>query len=262
MNQINVTDYGFIISRHVTSANTNNYWNNAVICIRKLYPIRKIVIIDDNSNYNFVKSFYDYKNVTFIQSEFEKSGELLPYYYFHKYKFFKNAVIIHDSIFIHKRFAFEKILGIPCIPLWHFDADKEELQDRNFLVKNLTNNEIIKYKLSLDNKNYIFNENDKNWNGCFGVQSFINLNFLEKIEEKYSILSLVDYVNTRQRRCALERIFGAVFSTECKYLNNNKSLFGNIFRYCKWGYTFNEYLKDKYTKKIIYRPIVKVWTGR
>jgi hypothetical protein len=262
MNKINETDYGFIISRHVTCTNTNNYWNNAIICIRKLYPFRRIVIIDDNSNYTFVKSFFDYKNVTFVQSEFEKCGELLPYYYFHKYKFFKNAVIIHDSVFIHKRVAFEKILGIPCIPLWHFEADSEELTDRNYLVNNLSNNKEIQNKLSFINNKYVIKDNNNKWNGCFGIQSFINLNFLEKIEKKYNVLSLVNYVKTRHNRCALERIFGVIFCIECNFLIYNKSLFGNIFEYCKWGYTFNEYLKDKYNKRIIYRPIVKVWTGR
>ena len=74
--------------------------------------MKKIVIVDDNSNYEYVKSEFDYKNIEIIQSEFPGRGELLPYYYLLKYKFFKNAVIIHDSVFFHKRIPFEKFTNL------------------------------------------------------------------------------------------------------------------------------------------------------
>jgi nucleoside-diphosphate-sugar epimerase len=48
--------YGFIILRHVNSELTNEYWNECVRCIRRFYPLRKIVVIDDNSNKDFVKA--------------------------------------------------------------------------------------------------------------------------------------------------------------------------------------------------------------
>ena len=48
--------YGFIITRYVNSEKTNRYWNQSVKLIRTYYPYRQIVIIDDNSNYDFVKS--------------------------------------------------------------------------------------------------------------------------------------------------------------------------------------------------------------
>ena len=48
--------YGFIITRHVNSEKTNKYWNKCVRCIRKFYPLRKIIIIDDNSNSDFIKA--------------------------------------------------------------------------------------------------------------------------------------------------------------------------------------------------------------
>jgi hypothetical protein len=126
---MDMNDYGFIITRHVNSEKTNKYWNNCVRCIRRLYPFRKIVIIDDNSNQAFVNADYDYKNVVIIQSEFPGRGELLPYYYFLKYAFFKNAVIINDSVFFHKRIHFEKFDKIKVLPLWHFPGDKENVQN-------------------------------------------------------------------------------------------------------------------------------------
>jgi hypothetical protein len=38
-------NYGFIISRHVNSEQTNQYWNQCVKLIRTYYPLKKIVII-------------------------------------------------------------------------------------------------------------------------------------------------------------------------------------------------------------------------
>ena len=100
-------DYGFIITRNVVSEKTNKYWNQCVLCIRRFYPNKKIVIIDDNSNQQFVNAFFDYKNIEVVNSVFKGRGELLPYYYFLKNRYFENAVIIHDSVFFHKRINFE-----------------------------------------------------------------------------------------------------------------------------------------------------------
>ena len=58
-----MNDYGFIITRHVNSELTNKYWNNCVQCLRRFYPYRKIVIIDDNSKKDLVIPFYNYNNV-------------------------------------------------------------------------------------------------------------------------------------------------------------------------------------------------------
>ena len=81
----------FIIIRHVNSEITNNYWIEAYMCIRNIYQDIKIIIIDDNSNYNYIN--YDFRliNTEIIQSEFTKCGELLPYYYFYKNKYAQKA---------------------------------------------------------------------------------------------------------------------------------------------------------------------------
>ena len=80
-------NFGFIMTRHVNSEKTNNYWNNSIRCIRRFYPDTKIIIIDDNSNYEFVKADYEYKNIEIIQSEYKGRGELLPYFYFYKNRY-------------------------------------------------------------------------------------------------------------------------------------------------------------------------------
>lgn len=251
-------NFGFIITRHVNSVKTNNYWNNCVKLLRSLYPSKKIVIIDDNSNYNYVISEFNYKNIEIIKSEFPGRGELLPYYYFLKRKFFENAIIIHDSVFFHKRIPFEKLYGINVLPLWFFYSDKENVDNTKRIVRHLKNNFLIDDNIS-KNLNILGMNNDK-WYGCFGVQSYINLTFLQNIENKYGITNLIPSVTCRRDRCSLERIFGVIFSLESQRLNR-KSLFGNIMKYQKWGYSYHDYMNDL-KNGVIPKSTVKIWTGR
>jgi hypothetical protein len=250
--------FGFIITRHVNSELTNHYWNHSVKLLRQLYPLRKIVIIDDNSDYRYVKADFEYKNVDIIQSEFPRRGELLPYYYFLKYKFFKNAIILHDSVFFHRRIPFERLQHVRVLPLWNFGPDKENSVNTKRIIKSLKNYQAIEYKLN--NDNVIGMPRDK-WYGCFGVQSYINLQFLEKIEHKYGITNLIHAVHNRPDRCCLERIFGCIFFTECPDILKYKSFLGDIMTYQTWGYSYDTYMTNL-KKGTIPKAIVKVWTGR
>lgn len=251
--------FGFIITRHVNSDKTNNYWNHSIKLITRFYPLIKIVVIDDNSNYEYVKSEFDYKNVVIIQSEFPGRGELLPYYYFLKYNFFENAVIIHDSVFFHKRINFEILNGIDVMPLWFFHSDRENVENTKRIAANLTNNTVIYNKVSKDFN--LLGMNKDKWYGCYGVQSYINLNFLKKIENKYRITNLLSVVKSRPDRCSLERIFGSIFCTESHKILKLGSIFGNIMKYQRWGYSYDEYIED-FKKGTIPKAIIKVWTGR
>jgi hypothetical protein len=252
--------FGFIITRHVNSEQTNKYWNHSIKLLRTLYPHRKIVIIDDNSDYKFVKNDFDYSNIEIIQSEYPKRGELLPYIYFFKYKWFENAVILHDSTFIHKRIPFDRF-KVNVLPLWHFPYDKENLPNLLRLNSYLTNNRILKQEL-LDNEINILGIKKNKFNLCFGAQCYINYNFLKKIEEKYKLTNLKNAIHNRKDRCGFERIIGLLFSKECKELLYMKSLFGNIMtHYRSFNYSYNDYIKDFNNKKL-YGIIIKVWTGR
>lgn len=261
-------DFGFIMSRHVNSTETNNYWNHAVQSIKRFYPKKKIIIIDDNSNQSFLKTEFDYENVTIIQSEYNGRGELLPYYYYIKNNWFKNAIIIHDSVFIQRRFKFESLINnkVNVAPLWVFPKIYDAIDVNTIkLTDALSNNNILKKNMQI-NGDYVdtlgFKKQNKIWNGCFGVQSFINRIFLLKNEERFKISNLVSVVKNRTDRCCLERIFGVIF-----YLtngnNNNpvKPLFGNIFKNQKWGYSYKKYTDDVSNKKIK-TGVIKVWTGR
>jgi len=259
--------FGFIITRHVNSEMTNKYWNRCIQCIRYLYHYDKykIVVIDDNSDQNFIKSEFDYKNVEYVQSEFPKRGELLPYYYFYKNHYFDNAVIIHDSVFLHKKVNFNRI-KIPVLPLWHFDFGKEENFNNSLRIAScLTNNYLVKKRL-LNQEDYtvLLHKfvNNTEWNGCFGVQCYINYNFLCKIKEKYNLFNMLNTITCRSDRCCLERIMGVIFNLECSDLIKVNSLLGVITKSVEWGYSYEEYVNDIVKNKKPKYPIVKVWTGR
>lgn len=261
-----MSTYGFIITRHVNSEQTNQYWNQCVKLIRTFYPLRQIIIIDDNSNTEFVKSNFEYTNLTIIQSEYPGRGELLPYIYYLKYKWFPNAIIIHDSLFIHKRIPFEK-MKMPVLPLWHHKYDKDNQSNLLRIASNLSNNQNLfskinkKEEIVLNFKITNTNSND-NFNLCFGSQCYIKLSFLEMLQNKYNITNLVNLIHNRTDRCSLERILGLLFCEECPKLLQIKSLFGDIFNFPKaFAYNYDDYKNDCKQNKII-NLIVKVWTGR
>lgn len=255
-------NFGFILLRHVNSVQTNRYWNRAVKCIHAYYPLKQIVIIDDNSNSAYLQYTHNCINarITVIKSEFHGRGEILPYYYFLKTKFFQNAIIIHDSVFFHKRINFEILVNnnTQVKPLWFFYPDKENIDRSMQLTQTLTNSHGIQQKINMISS--VLAMPDQKWYGCFGCQCFINHNFLLKIEKIYNISKLVNVVKTRADRCCLERILGCIMFTN--YINStNKSIFGNIMKYQTWGYTYDKYISDTSNNKFV-AQVIKVWTGR
>jgi len=256
--------YGFIITRHVNSETTNKYWNCCVQCIRRYYPSHKIIIIDDNSNQLLVKEEREYENVEIIQSEHHGRGELLPFYYLLKRKCFDNAVILHDSVFFHKRIKFENLIigKAKVVSLWHFDGDKENCGNSLKVASVLRNRSEVEAHLNFSNMALGFISTGK-WTGCFGCQCFINLKFLECLENKYAITKMVSSVKNRLDRCSLERIMGILFFLE----GNGKiikltSILGNIFHHQSFEkYKYENYVND-IKRNHLPRGVVKIWTGR
>jgi hypothetical protein len=238
-------DFGFIITRHVNSDKTNRYWNRNVKLLRTFYPRKLIVVIDDNSNPAFLRPFHDYKNFIVVQSEYPGRGELLPYIYYARNKWFERAVIIHDAVFFHKRINFEKFNNFPAISMWHFNNtfNHYHLENSLRIADALNFNDVIKVNL-----------HKKNWVGCFGVQSYIRHNFLTLIMNKYNINNLINVVTCRDDRCSLERIFAIIFYLELKL---TRSIMGDMTTLDIWNRSFDEYIRSKPRA-----PVVKVFTGR
>jgi hypothetical protein len=251
-------DFGFIITRHVKDKTTNEYWNRCIKTIKKFYPRKKIIVIDDNSKQQYVRADEPYENVHIFNSIFPGRGELLPYLYLSKHAFFPRAIILHDSVFFQKRINFESLSQFQVLPLWHFEY-RENIQKCIEISQKLNNAHFVIEKMNYNPvEQFGFKPGDK-WYGCFGVQCYIDLDFLQMINRKYKLSNLIEVVQTRKERCCLERIMGAIFYKESPKLYKTPSLLGNIWKYQNWGYSHAEHEKEN---KYPQHAIVKVWTGR
>ena len=231
--------FGFIILRNVNNELTNKYWIKCVNSIRQYYPENDILIIDDNSNYNFITNEKLYKT-TIINSAYPKRGELLPYYYYLHNKLFDVAIIIHDSVIINN-YIDVNIENYKF--LWEFEHDWDQITDETRMI-NIFNDLELKE----------FYENKALWKGCMGGMTIIRHDYLVYINNKYDISKLLDLVLTRYNRCSFERVIACLLQKE----GPRKTLLGNMQKYCKWGITFDETESDEYK----HLPLIKYWSGR
>jgi hypothetical protein len=232
-------EFGFIILRHVNNNSTNKYWIHCYDCIRNFYPENHVIIIDDNSNYDYITPKQLYKT-TVINSEYPGRGELLPYYYFLKNNFFNIAVVIHDSVFITKHIEFN-MNEYKYKLLWEFEHDWDQIADETNMINVFDDFELKQ-----------FYENKHLWKGCFGGMSIIKHDYLTYINNKYDISKLLDCVLNRYNRCSFERVFACLLQKN----EPNNTLLGNIQKYCPWGINFEQKEEFKHL------PMIKVWTGR
>lgn len=232
---------GFIILRHVNSEITDSYWKESYKRIRQFYPDNKILLIDDNSNYEYIDIEFEsmLENTTIVKSEYYGRGELLPYIYFLKYKHCDVACIIHDSVFVNKTVdLYTDTYSI----LWEFEHNWDQPTNEKELINTLNNNnELLK-----------FHKNKHLWKGCFGGMSVINYNFLKSLNDKYNLKNMIPVVKTRYNRMSFERVIATILQSN----SPKKCLFGNIHKYCPWG------LKIHQINKYNHLPFIKVWTGR
>lgn len=240
-------DFGFIILRHVNSKQTDYYWKESYKCIRKLYPNQKIIIIDDNSDYKLVSKFKTV-NCEVVQSEYKARGELLPYFYYARNRWFSRAVIIHDSVFIKKKLPIMKIKNY--LPFWHFVHKHMKFHSREKeMLMQLKNNEKI----------LGFHEKKHKWMGIFGAQVMIEHDYIKMIDEKHDLSRLIPLTKSRYDRMCIERVMACILhKNDDPAYKEKQSWLGNHHRYAR-RYYYPDYIHSKYNPKL---PMVKIRTGR
>ncbi len=246
---------GFIILRHVNSEETNKYWIECYDCIRKHYPLNKILIIDDFSNYTFINTNKILENTLIIHSEFKGRAELLPYYYYYHNKLFDRAVILQDSVFIQQPINF----GEENTFIWSFEHHWDYLYNHNTLIELLDKKELI--------SNYLNNSHSHLWKGCFGVMSVIKQDLLCDIQKTFNFFNIISCVTSREERMKLERVFAICFTLCNNYhCKETKSIFGDIhaFYFNSGGYGSERYQTyiGKKNNNSITLPIIKIWSDR
>lgn len=246
--------FGFIVLRSAHRLEHDLIWRECFTCIRKQYTDVPVVIIDDHSCMRIDDDFVD-SHTTIQHSEFQQGcGELLPYYYFHKNKYFKKAIIIHDSLFLQKQFKKEILDSIDTVRfLWKFYEYYERYPGSCDDIKEMS------CKIGLPE--WLYDRPEWQIHGCFGVMSIISWNFLDSLVTKYPLFTHMSLIITRENRMLMERIFAMMCFM---YLNGNvpESIFGlasdmpngfflTYYRYSK----HKNILSKKYTA-------IKVFSGR
>lgn len=240
----------FVILRHVREEADNALWRKCYNSIKEFYSETPIVIIDDNSKVVIAED--DLENTAVIKSEYPGAGELLPYYYFLKYRWADKMVFLHDSMFLKRKFS-QTELSYPIQFHWHFQNHEWDEDTRiNDLLLNLSSASALAH----------YNSMKFLWHGCFGVASIVSLSVLDQIEDTYSFTSgLIDNVKTRSDRMALERIFAILLFKEGLVTKKQCSNFGSIFEHpLAW-----QKMSDTDLEKIKLtcdNAIIKTWQGR
>lgn len=255
---MNTTEtFGFILLRHVNSAESNQFWKRSYDSIRRWHPTSRIVIIDDNSNPTYLTPHdKPLTNCEIIQSQFHARGELLPFYYYYHHKFFDKAIILHDSMFLNREIYPDRIRQVDkVLYLWHFHHQADPIEQQRGIIAN----SLMSYKKEL----LQFHDQPHKWVGCFGVCAIITHAFLKHLFEKYIMVDLMNRIRTKDSRCCLERIFSILCHMEEPNLIHNPSLLGRIEFYM-YPLCFNIHYEE-YLQKIDQLnsfPIVKIWSGR
>ena len=245
---INIMDIGFIITRCVHFEEHNVLLNECISCIRSFYPLNTIVIIDDYSSIDFDTS--SMTNIIVEKSQVSKGcGELLPYIYLHKNKYFEKAIIIHDSVFINS------VIDTSTTTvqyLWSFGEHEPYYRVYTEFLLSL---------LHIDKDIYI----KKEWQdqGCFGTMCVITLSFLEELFDMFPLPMLAPFITIRVHCMCLERVFAicCFLFFKNRSISLQPSLYGSIVDYMPYGTSYNEYIQNKQHYTSIY-PIIKVWISR
>jgi len=241
--------FGFIMSRHVRCATTNEYWIEACRCIREFHPENLIIIIDDNSNQEFVTENNVY-NCIVIQSEFHGAGELLPYYYLHKTRLLDKACIINDGTFIKKAIDPENVHDVQF--LWNFCSC---LNDEEPIVRCIINDILL---CDADTRSSLIDRyNNHQFQGCFATMSIISYAFIDHLVKKYGIFYILPHIRGRPWRCSLERLFAVLCFNE----TSPTTLIGEIFNHPSPFLLNLDGYQSSYKNNYDY-PAYKIWTGR
>lgn len=217
----------------------NDILIRCVESIRRLDPTRSIVIIDDNSSYEYNTDDIPYNNIKIVKNlMFPGSGELYPYIHNYIHHDFDSYAVIHDSMVLKKPFT-DQHWNSDCLYLWHFDTSFHSFINHSNLFDSVTKNNAHHTLL----KNLYIRRSDGDckdkWLGCFGVAMLVSSNFINEIIDKYDLLKIIKCVDTRGKRMVCERLIGILVYLQFNELNppkNTCSINGSIFNHpCRFN---------------------------
>lgn len=220
------------------------------------------MIVDDYSDPELVSEGVELTNAVIIQSKLAPGrGEILPYYYFQKFKPFHKAVLLNDGMFVLKP---EPLLSAvnECRNvrfLWHFEKDhNEEYNKTTFLISKALR---LNVRVRLEK----LRSNVTQWVGCFAGASIMTWDFLNAIDSEYGFLHTVAYLDTRERRMGFERLVSliALDSLGAGVNLSSMSVYGDIYSHRRaFKYNMSDYDRDREAGILSNCSAVKIWNGR
>ena len=249
--------FGFIITRCVNETSQDLLWKECIACIRKIYSTVKIILIDDHSNVKVDETILD-NNVILILSNYKKGcGELLPYIYFYTGRYFQNAIIIHDSVMFMQPLDESIVANHENVYfLWYFTELTSSLSV-HFQKKIHTMLDVVgisRETFDMSTCPYLI--------GCFGTMSVMSLHLLDTLYSKHPLNNLIEYIDCRDDRCVLERVFSIICFHLC---HNVQSVYQNIRDPYSVPLPFYMNLEIYNANKAILQQrakVVKIWCGR
>ena len=239
----------FIMLRHVRNKKQNRFWNECYDCIRKFYTTTPIYIIDDNSPYAPTRIGGPMSHTQVINSEFAPGkGEVLPYYYYYYRGFSRNAIVLHDTVFINAKVDSKLTSTDSYQFLWSAEHSWDRWCRRRTLeiLRALDSPELIKK----------YRQTDR-WKVCFGGMAILNLEYVRKLFGGTNTLPvLIREVKTRIDRMCFERII-AVLLLPCP---EPDAVMGDIHDHQEYNVRFSDYEKQKNAGGL--KSMNKIWAGR
>lgn len=205
---------GFVIGRHIAIPAHADLCFRAYTSIRSFYPENQILIVDDGSKLPDTHT-YD-ENTTVVEAAARGAGEFGLYAHYHAARPFERAVFVHDSMVVKRRLD---LPDVSIVYLWHFpfweSLDVLDKDIEGFLEK-LQNSDELKHVYA-----------SRRWFGMFGCAAAITWDCVNRIAARYQLFRLLGEVNTREKRCVMERVLGIAFNRELDH-TRSPSLNGNI----------------------------------
>lgn len=225
-------NFTFVMLRHVTENlnNSDEIWKECYKSIRLFYR-NKIIIIDNNSDYNNIKNNIELENCEIIKSSAFNSRLFSPFYELLNIEF-ERAIIIHDGVIFKKFVDLSKFEEVKFI--WHFNM--KQYDDVNLIEKQLSALENNNMLLDIFRKKYFV--------GCMGACLAITKDFLMKLEKNYKLSTLKNIINNQQDAIAFERTISILCFSEKSNLINDLSFEGEI-KYMVWGYSYLDHINNK-----------------
>jgi hypothetical protein len=243
-------DLLFLIPLCVRNSALRTMWIHCYESIRKFYPESKIVFINNNSDPEYLQNDILFTNCDIINSEVPESRLFSPFYYYLKYySDYSKAIILHDGNFFREHIDFSGVKGAKFF--WHFDS-------RVWNNKSVAKQLYRKLNNSREAEHFFIS---MNWSGCLGCMMVIDYSLLHKIQEKYNILVLKDYIYNCVTANMWERIIACLCIQECNTIMNDISFFGN-YKQLNEGFTYIDYCSDPHSDYVKKMPLVKVFSSR